>query len=99
MGRRARCADWARKGAAAAPLYANGQRIHGKVALAAHEPAEALAAFQQALALEPESAANQLNLALALIDLGRGAATRVPLEAALHDPVLAPRARALLETP
>lgn len=87
---------WARKGAAASPLYANGQRIHGKVALAAHEPAEALAAFQQALVLEPDSAANRFNLALALIDLGRRSEARPYLEASLKDPGLAPRARALL---
>ena len=90
---------WARKGAAASPLYANGQRIHGKIALAAHEPAEALAAFQQALALEPESAANQLNLALALIELGRKAEARPYLEAVSHDPGLGLRASALLEAP
>jgi len=91
--------QWARKGAAASPLYANGHRIHGKVALAAHEPAEALAAFQQALALEPESAANQLNVALALIELGRKAEARPYLEAVSRDPGLGARARALLEAP
>lgn len=96
-GQTADALAWARKGAAASPLYANGQRIHGKVALAAHEPAEALAAFRQALALEPQGAANQLNLALALIELGRKPEARPYLEAVSHDPGLGPRARALLE--
>lgn len=96
-GQTADALAWARKAAAAAPLYVNGQRIHGKLALAAHEPGEALAAFQQALALEPDSAANRLNLALALIDLGRPADARPYLEACLHEPGLAARARALLE--
>lgn len=98
-GQTAEALSWARKGAAASPLYANGQRIHGKVALAAHEPAEALAAFQQALALEPDSAANQLNLALALLELGRKAEARPYLEAVSHDPGLGARARSLLEAP
>jgi len=96
-GQTADALAWARKSATVAPLYANGQRTHGKVALAAHEPAEALQAFQQALALEPESVANRFNLALALIDLGRRSEARPYLEACLHDPGLGPRATALLE--
>jgi tetratricopeptide (TPR) repeat protein len=56
---------WARRAVAAQPLYASGQRALGKVALALGRNAEALAAFEQALALEPANAANRYNLELA----------------------------------
>jgi Flp pilus assembly protein TadD len=104
---------WARKSTQAAPLYANGQRIRGKVALAAGADAqsrgdlagaaaaneEARAAFVQALALEPGNRANHLNLALALLQLGRRDEARPHLEACLPDPTLGDRARALLGAP
>ena len=48
---------WARRATAAAPEYdQRPTRLHGKIALlAAHEPAEALAAFEVAYALEPDN--------------------------------------------
>lgn len=87
---------WASKATAAAPLYANGHRIRGKVALAAGDAEEARVAFAEALALEPGNRANHLNLALALIQLGRRDEARPHLEACLADPALADRARELL---
>lgn len=89
---------WARKAVQVAPLYVNGQRAHGKVALAAGQPQEALAAFEQALALEPQNAANHLNEALALIQLGRTAEARTQLQACLGDPRVGVQARQLLES-
>ena len=89
---------WARRGAAADPLHAPAHRSHGKVALAAHQPAEALAAFTRAYELEPGYLGNRYNLALALIALDRGAEARPHLEACLGDPQLGPAARAQLAT-
>ena len=87
---------WARKVVAGAPLYAAGQRAHGKVALAAGLLDEAHTAFERALALEPDNLANKLNLGLVLVRLGRDAEARPLLDACLHDPRLADQARALL---
>lgn len=87
---------WARRGATGAPLYANGQRALGKVALQAQRLDEALTAFERAYTLEPGSLSNRFNLALALIALGRPEDAREHLEACLADPVLGPRARQLL---
>ncbi len=93
VGRSTDALAWARRATAAAPEYVNGQRLHGKIALAAHESAEALAAFEVAYALEPDNLANRFNLALALIALGRTADAKPHLDAAAADPALAPRVR------
>ncbi len=93
QGGNAEALAWARRATAAAPDYVNGQRLHGKIALAAHAPAEALAAFEVANGLEPDNLANRFNLALALLALGRTADAKVHLDAASADPALAPRVR------
>ena len=87
---------WARRGALADPLHAPAHRSHGKVALAAQQPAEALAAFTRAYELEPGYLGNRYNLALALIALDRGAEARPHLIACLADPQLGEAARAQL---
>lgn len=87
---------WARQGAQQMPQYAQGHRTHGKVALESGQPAEALAAFERAYALEPKHLGNRFNLALALRQLGRHAEARPHLEACLDDPRLGAQARALL---
>jgi protein O-mannosyl-transferase len=86
---------YARKATDASPRYASGLRMHGKVALAANQPAEALEQFQRAYELEP-SAVNELNLAVALVALHRDAEARPHLERLLLDPTVGSRARALL---
>ena len=91
LGRSADALAWASRATAAAPEYVNGQRLHGKIALAANEPAEALGAFEVAYALEPSNLANRFNLALALLALGRTADAKPHLDAAAADPALAPR--------
>jgi tetratricopeptide (TPR) repeat protein len=88
---------WARRGAAAAPTSAHAHRTHGKVALAAREADEALAAFTRAYELEPENLGNRYNLALALLALHRPADAISHLEACAADPELAPRAAAALD--
>jgi len=87
---------WARRGTTALPMYAAGHRSHGKVALAARQPEEALAAFEHAYALEPRYLGNRLNLGLALSELGRNDEARQHFEACLDDPALGARARAAL---
>jgi tetratricopeptide (TPR) repeat protein len=87
---------WARRATERAPIYANGFRILGKVALAAQKPDEALAAFQYALRLEPQRAANRYNVALSLLALHRDAEARPYLESCLDDPELGQRAKAAL---
>jgi protein O-mannosyl-transferase len=89
---------WARKATSEAPLYANAQRLHGKIALAARLPEEAYSAFSHTYRLEPHLVANRFNLALALIDLGRVPEARAHLQACITDPTLSARAKALLET-
>jgi tetratricopeptide (TPR) repeat protein len=83
---------WAARAAAAAPLTASVQRVHGKVALAAGRTEEALAAFIAAHELEPQNLGNRYNLALALIALHRPAEARPHLEACLADRELHDRA-------
>lgn len=90
---------WARRAVAAAPQYANGQRVLGKVALALGHTPEALAAFERAYALERTNLANRFNLAIALRAAGRVAEARVHFEACLADPKLGPQARAALAAP
>ncbi|HEX4452577.1 MAG TPA: hypothetical protein VH143_16985 [Kofleriaceae bacterium] len=88
---------YARRASEVLPSYANGQRMHGKVALAANELDEALAAFENAYELE-RSPMNQFNLGLVLSALHRDGEARGYLEPLLLDPALAPRVRALLAT-
>jgi tetratricopeptide (TPR) repeat protein len=95
-GNTAEALDWARRSVVLAPLYANGQRVLGKLALEANNANEALTAFERAYTLEPHNLTNRYNLALALLRLGRADEARAHLEACLADPTLAPRARPLL---
>lgn len=97
-GNTAEALIWARKATEVAPQYVNGQRIRGKVALAAGLAPEALAAFDSALALEPQNPVNHYNAALALIQLGRTAEARPHLEACAGDPRVGEQAKQLLET-
>ena len=69
-GETAEALAWARRSTAGAPL-APRFRAHGKIALAAGQLPEALAAFRAAYAYEPTVPANRYNLALALIGLHR----------------------------
>ena len=87
---------WGRRVSAAAPMYENGQRVHGTVALAAGRAGEALAAFERARALHPDAAANELDVALALTALHRAAEARPLLAACAADPTLGARCRAAL---
>lgn len=89
---------WTRRGAEALPMHAAAHRAYGKVALAAKRTELALSEFERALALEPRSCANQYNLALALVGVGRGHDAKGYLDACRADPDLAPRVRALLDT-
>ena len=86
---------YARRATEAMPSYANGLRIHGKVALAANLPDEALAAFERAYAIE-RSHIDALDVGVALVALRRVDDARRYLEPLLLDPGFAPRARALL---
>jgi tetratricopeptide (TPR) repeat protein len=96
-GDTANALGWAIRATETAPLYANGWRIAGKLALAT-DPAQALRSFTRAYQLEPLALANRFNLALALLALHRPADARPHLEACLVDPQLADRARALLSS-
>ncbi|HEY1552939.1 MAG TPA: hypothetical protein VGG28_34150 [Kofleriaceae bacterium] len=96
-GRLDEALQYARRATATLPSYANGQRMHGKVALAANDVDEALAAFQTAYELE-RTPINRFNLGLVLATLHRDAEARSYLEPLLVDPELATRARALLAT-
>lgn len=89
---------WARLATLVHPGYINGHRIRGKVALAAGRVDEARAAFAYAYELDPESGANRMNLALALIDQHRPAEARPLLEACLDDAEFGAQARAILAT-
>jgi tetratricopeptide (TPR) repeat protein len=95
-GKTADAIEWARRSVALVPLYANGYRILGKIALDANDANTAVTAFERAYALEPHNLTNRYNLALALLRLGRADEARVHLEACLADPMLAPRVRPLL---
>ena len=89
---------WARFGATVAPGYANGHRIHGKVArMLDRYSAESLAAFTRAYQLEPNNAANRYNLGIALADAGRRAEARDLLDSCLADRAVGPAARLALE--
>jgi tetratricopeptide (TPR) repeat protein len=92
-GKRDAALDWSRRAVALLPIYPNGHRVHGKVALAVGSAEEARAAFARAATLEPHNLENRFNLALALIALGRHSEARAELTACLSHPVLAHRAR------
>lgn len=97
-GHQEQALEWARRAVQLMPAYANGHRILGKVALAAHARAEALSAYERAYQLEPLNLANRFNLALALIENGLPAEARRHLEATLADPRFAASAKRLLST-
>jgi protein O-mannosyl-transferase len=88
---------YARRATEVLPSYANGQRMHGKVALAANQLDEALVAFETAYELD-RSPVNELNLGVVLVALHRDDEAKRYLEPLLLDPELAPRARALLRS-
>ena len=77
---------WARYATVAAPSYANGHRVRGKVARLAHHADESRYAFEHAYLLEPTSAVNRYNLALAYIDEQRTADARALLDSCTPDP-------------
>ncbi len=83
--------EWARRSVARAPLYANGYRALGKVALGLRRHDESYAAFARAYQLEPVNPVNRFNLALALIALGRIDEARLHLHAVASEPRLAAR--------
>jgi protein O-mannosyl-transferase len=85
--------EWARRGAALAPVHAASQRTHGKLALAAGQLDEARGAFERAYRLEPTNLDNRYNLGLALAAVGRHDDARRELEACLASPKLAGLAR------
>ncbi len=87
---------WARHATVAAPSYANGHRIRGKVARLAGRADESRAAFEHAYALEPGAAVNRYNLALAYADAGKLADARTLLDSCLTDPAVGTLARGLL---
>jgi hypothetical protein len=87
---------WAERAARTAPMYAHAQRTLGKIALALHRDAVALAAFERAAELEPTRLANRYNRALALIAMHRAADALPDLEACVDDPELGGDARAAL---
>lgn len=87
---------WARRGAAEMPMYAPANRALGRVAIAGAHPEEAASAFERAYELEPGSCVNRYNLALALIELHRGAEAREHLAPCLFDQAVGVPARAAL---
>jgi Flp pilus assembly protein TadD len=87
---------WARYATTAAPSYANGHRMRGKIARLAGRGVESRQAFEWAYRLEPGTAANRFNLALALLDAGDLAQARALAVSVTGDPVLGGQARALL---
>ncbi len=94
-GETAEALRWARTGATFR-RNAHAVRTLGKVALAANEPVEALAAFEQAFILEPRSCTNRFNLGLALLAVGRAAEVEAHLAPCVDDPQLGGRVRQLV---
>ncbi len=88
--------QWARRATTDAPLYAQGHRTHGKLALAAGQLDEALEAFERAHKLFPD-VANRFNLALGLLAKQRANEARPLLESCIADPALGAPARARLQ--
>lgn len=89
---------WARLSTLTHSGYVHGHRVRGKVALAAGKSEEALAAFAYVLQIEPDSAPNRMNVAMALIELRRPAEARPHLEACVGDPQVGAHARSILAT-
>lgn len=89
---------WSRRATIALPSYANGHRIRGKAARLAGERDESRHAFERAYLLEPASAGNRFNLALAYIDGGRVVDAKKLLVSVIDDRVLGGQARAALAT-
>lgn len=87
---------WARYATVAAPSYTNGHRVRGKVARLAHHADESRYAFEHAYLLDPTSAANRYNLALAYADDQRTADARTLLESCIDDPDVGRLARGML---
>ena len=87
---------WAHHATVAAPSYANGHRIRGKVARLAQRADESRYAFEHAYLLEPTSAVNRYNLALAYADARRIADARTLLESCTGDPEVGELARGML---
>jgi protein O-mannosyl-transferase len=85
---------WARKASAAGPGMVHTRRTHGKVALDANLPDEALGEFRIAYEIEP-ACTNRYNLALALAQLHRTAEALPHLDACALDPALGPASRDL----
>ena len=86
---------WSRRATTGAPMLAHARRTHGKVALTLGHVDEALAAFNAALAIEP-NATNRFNVAVALLKRGRAAEAIPLLEECVRDPQLSEPARSLL---
>jgi tetratricopeptide (TPR) repeat protein len=95
-GRRDEALRWARLGAERAPRIAHNRSVRGLAALDAGLPGEALAEFRAAHDLEP-GAESRINLAIALLALGRPAEAIPHLEGAAADPAYGDRARLLLD--
>ena len=89
---------WAKASAQALPLHAPARRALGKIALAVRKYDLALSEFEAALAVEPWNPANQYNVALALVALGRGPEAIPYLRACSYDPSLRPRIHELLRS-
>jgi len=84
---------WARKAVATSPLYAQGYRVLGKIALEWREHDEARVAFTRAIELEPVNLENRYNLGLVLVALGRLDEARAQFTRCLASPRIAPLAR------
>src|SRR3990167_6273312 len=95
-GATAEALRWARTGATFR-RNAHAVRTLGKVALAANQPAESLAAFEQAMIVEPRSCTNRFNLGLALLAVGRAAEVEAHLAPCIDDPAIGTRARQLVK--
>jgi Flp pilus assembly protein TadD len=87
---------WAQRSVETAPLYGKGYKTIGGVLLAMKRPGEAIPALSRAHALWPVDLETRHDLALALIQVGRGAEARAHLEACLFDPRMAAEVRSLL---
>lgn len=89
---------WARYATTAAPSYANGHRIRGKVArLIDQHSVESLHAFERAYSLDPGDPVNRYNLGIAYMDAKRTADARTLLESCLAEPRVARAARVALD--
>jgi hypothetical protein len=87
---------WARRGAEAGLVLGKPYGVLAQVALATVHPDEAVRAGTAAWRIDPRNLANRMNLALALVALGRADEARMHFEACLADPALAAKAREML---